>query len=132
MNVQLTLATRIGQKSIAIDKEKAKLKTKIAKIKMDQDSLPSMKASIDQRQAEVDLLIDLKLETDQLTKRRNELQAYTDGLVDKFNAYGWRPDQPDNEKIESTDYAEKIAERQVINTRLVEIEKLANKTYYRR
>lgn len=132
MNVMTTLATRIGKKSVSIEADKVKIKNLRTQIEMYEGSIVRSEASIAQKQEEVDLLLDLQVEADGLVKRRDALQKYTDGLVKKFEAIEWRPEMDWSEKIESTDYAEKVAERQAINVRLVEIEKIANKTYFRR
>lgn len=127
-----TLATRIGKKSVAIDKDKVKIANLTDQINVYTKAVTRTEAEMVQKQEELDFLLDLKVEAEELTKKRDELQAYTDGLVEKFGSIPWRPGQPEDEKIESTDYQEKVAERQEINVRLVEIEKAANKIYYRR
>lgn len=127
-----TLTTRIGKKSVAIDKDKTKVSNLKDQINVYSKAVIRTEADIEQKQQELDLLLDLKVEADGLLKERDALQAYTDALVEKFGSIPWRPGQPEDEKIESTDYAEKVAERFEINARLAEIETAANKIYYRR
>lgn len=127
-----TLNTRIGKKSVAIDGDVAKIKSLTGQRDLYNMWIEKAEAVMAEKVAEKDLLIDLKVEADVLLKRRKELQAYTDGLREKFDAIPWRPDLEWHEKIESTDYAQKVAERHSINERLAEIEKTANKIYYRR
>lgn len=130
--VNTTLTTRIGKKATAIAADNQKIANLRAQIEMYQRSIVKTEESRDQKQEEVDELLDLAAEARELTRERDELQAYTEGLREKFDAIGWRPGQPWEEKIESTDYQEKVDERHRINARLVEIEKQANKIYYRR
>jgi len=132
MNTMETLTTRIGKKSVAIDKDKTKVSNLKDQINVYSKAVIRTEADIEQKQQELDLLLDLKVEADGLLKERDALQAYTDALVEKFGSIPWRPGQPEDEKIESTDYAEKVAERFEINARLAEIETAANKIYYRR
>jgi hypothetical protein len=50
-----------------------------------------------------------------------------------YDQFEWSMDMPDNQKLDADlDYKKKLQERTVIASRLEEIEKLANKTYYRR
>jgi len=132
MNTLLTLATRIGKKTLALDKGRAKIVNLRLQIEMYEASIKKTEADVKIQQQEVDLLLNLKLEADDLTKKRDALQKYTDGLMKKYEAIPWSPDLAWEDKIESTDYAEKVTERHAINARLAEIEKIANKTYYRR
>lgn len=132
MNVMNTLAVRIGKKSVAIDKDQTKITNLQDQIDIYQKAIDRTKIDMAQKRDEVDLLLDLKAEAETLTKERDKLQSYTDVLVEKFGAIEWTPELKWEEKIESTDYAEKIAERQEINERLAEIEKTANKIYFRR
>lgn len=132
MSVIITLSTRIGQKSMAVAKSQADIKYKQERIGVMQSKLDVAKAGMEQQQAEVTFMTELKAEAEGLLAKRAELQEYTDGLLAKFNAIPWSPDQPFTDKIESTDYQEKVDERHAINARLAEIETLANKTYFRR
>ena len=127
-----TLNTRIGKKSAAIASDDAKVANLQKQIDMYQSSIERTELSRDKKREEVEELLDLLAEAEPLVKERDELLAYTEGLRAKFDAIEWRPDQPWEEKIESTDYQEKVDERHAINARLVEIEKAANKIYYRR
>lgn len=127
-----TLNTRIGKKSAAIASDDAKVANLQKQIDMYQSSIERTELSRDKKREEVEELLDLLAEAEPLVKERDELLAYTEGLRSKFDAIEWRPDQPWEEKIESTDYQEKVDERHRINNRLVEIEKAANKIYYRR
>jgi seryl-tRNA synthetase len=131
-NVITTLAARIGKKSLAIEADRTKVKNLRAQIEMYEASIVKSEAGIEQKTEELDELLDLRAEAEKLLAERDELQAYTDALVKKFNAIPWRRDLEWEEKIESTDYADKIEERQIINVRLEEITKAANKIYYRR
>lgn len=132
MSVIITLSTRIGQKSLAVSKSQADIKYKQERIALMQSKLEAAKAGMEQQQAEVTFMTELKAEAEALLEKRAELQEYTDRLLAKFNAIPWSPDQPFTDKIESTDYQEKVDERHAINDRLAEIETLANKTYFRR
>lgn len=127
-----TLNSRIGRKSISIDADKTKQSNLKHQMKIYESSMTKLDESIEVKQGELDEMVTLKIEAEDLIKKRKALQAYTDGLREKFDAIEWRPDLTWEEKIESTDYAAKVAERQSINERLVEIEKTANKIYYRR
>jgi len=132
MNVIITLSTRIGQKSLAVVKSQADIKYKQDRINLMQSKLDAAKAGMEQQQAEVTFMTELKEEAETLMEKRAELQAYTDRLLAKFNAIPWSRDMPESDKIESTDYQDKVDERHAINARLAEIETLANKTYFRR
>lgn len=132
MSTIRTLSTRIGQKTLAVEKSQSELDQVEAKIALLNIKADTLRKGVEQKQTEVDRLVELKKEADALMEKRVKLQAYTDGLLEKFNAIGWRPDQPWEEKIESTDYQEKVNERHEINVRLAEIETEANKTYFRR
>lgn len=127
-----TLNTRIGKKSTAKAADLAKIANLRTQISMYEVSVSKHEELAEQKQAEIDVLLDYLAEAKELIEERDELQAYTDGLRKKFDAIGWRPDQPWEEKIESTDYHEKIEARHAINARLAEIEKAANKIYFRR
>jgi hypothetical protein len=130
--VLTTLNTRIGKKSIAIDGDTAKINSLTKQRDLYDDWIEKAEALRKVKIDEKELLLNLKVEAEVLIKRRKSLQAYTDGLREKFDAIEWRPDLRWEEKIESTDYHEKVAERHSINERLTEIEKTANKIYYRR
>lgn len=127
-----TLNARIGKKSIARTADEAKVKNLEHQIEMYQRSIENHKESAAQKTEEIDLLINLKTEALALIGKREVLQAHTDGLRRKFDAIEWRPDMPFEDTIASTDYHEKVEERHEINARLREIEKEANKIYYRR
>lgn len=130
--VLTTIVTRIGKKSVSRSAALSKAANLERQIETYKASLAKHLESAELQQEEIDLLLDLKAEAEELYERRGKLQKYTDGLRERFDKIEWSPDLAWEDKIESTDYAEKVAERHAINDRLVEIEKLANKTYYRR
>lgn len=132
MNVIMTLADRIGRKTLAVAKERTKAEYKRKKIELMQAEVDGIEAGIVQKEAEIETLSELKVEATALMKSRKKLQAYTDELLERYNAIEWSPEMEWSDKIESTDYAEKIAERHEVNARLTEIETMANKIYYRR
>lgn len=127
-----TIVTRIGKKSVSRSADLTKAANLERLIESYKESLEKHLASAELKGEEVEFLLDLKAEAEELYERRGKLQKYTDGLREKFDKIEWSPDLAWEDKIESTDYAEKVAERHAINDRLTEIEKLANKTYYRR
>lgn len=132
MTVIRTLSTRIGQKMLAAQKSQAELDQVEARMALWEVKADTLRKGVAQKQEEIDALMELKIEADALMAKRTKLQVYTDGLLEKFNAIPWRPDMDWSEKIESTDYQEKVDERHAINERLAEIEREANKTYFRR
>lgn len=127
-----TLNARIGKKGIALAADELKIDNVGAQILVYENLRDRTREAADLKRAEIDEMVTLKEEAVELLKKRSVLQEYTDGLIVKFDAYGWEPNMPYEKTLASTDYHEKVEERHQINARLKEIEKEANKIYYRR
>lgn len=126
------ITDRIGKKSASISSDETKMTTLKNQIAVYQSSHDRLQSGVELKRSEVEELITLRIRAEILTKERDRLLAYTEGLRLKFDAIEWVPDLSWEQTLESTDYAEKIADRQRINAELVEIEKAANKIYFRR
>lgn len=131
-NVLVALSKRLGDKDISIIKDRAKVENLEHQIALYQNSITDKKSEIEKKTLERDRISALLAEAETLVKRHAHLVKYTGSLVEKFNAIEWRPDLPFEDKLESTDYAEKINEKFEIEARLTAILKEANKTYFRR
>lgn len=92
-----------------------------------------MEAGLAQKKAEVDLLTELREEAKVLDRRDGQLGAELEEKRAYYDQFEWSMDMPDEHRLENdVEYRKKLAERQVVVARLAEIEKIANKTYYRR
>ena len=127
-----TIATRLGKKRAVIETDKKKIENLEHQIALYTNSIEKTREQMSTRESEVEYLTTLQTEAVELSKQEAELRRYTEGLMAKYSAFDWSPDMPWEQKIESSDYSEKQAERFRIIARLEEIEKLANKAYFRR
>lgn len=127
-----TANARIGKKGIALAADEKKADNIKTQITVYENLLNRTTESAELKRVEIDEMVALKEKAVDLLKARTVLQEYTDGLIVKFDSYGWEPDMPYEKTLASTDYHEKVAERQAINVQLTEIEKAINKIYYRR
>lgn len=131
-NVLKTLAKRVGDKNISIVKDEASIENLEKQIALYQNSIDTKRADIDKKALERDFIQGLLSEAEELVKEHGNLTEYIGFLVEKYNKFEWRPDMPFEEKLESSDYAEKTEEKFSIEERLKEILKQANKAYFRR
>lgn len=131
-NILQTLSKRLGDKAVSISKDEAAIGNLEKQIALFQNSIVTKRGEIEKKGAERDLISDLMAEAEGLVKEHTKLIDYTAFLVAKYEAIEWTPDMPYEDKLESTDYAEKTAEKFAIEDRLKDILKEANKIYFRR
>jgi chromosome segregation ATPase len=126
------ITDRIAKKNISIDGDKKKIASLDHQIELYTRSKENTQEKIDKKQGEIDRMREIQSQAKDLIKERDRLKAYTDGLVEKYNKIEWTPDLKWEDKIESTDYSEKIAERFEIIAKLEELVTDVNRIYYRR
>jgi len=123
---------RIEKKAVSIDKDTKSNENLQLQIDLYNASIAKKKAGIEQKLSEIEELKELRDEAVVLLKKADDILEYTNFLRAKYDAIEWSPDMPFEDKIESSDYAVKTKERFEYVDRLAEIEKAANKIYYRR
>ncbi len=133
MNTLETIETRLAKKTQGLDTDKKKIENLNAQITQYTNSVDRIEAGLAQKQAEVDTLTELLEEARVLDRRDGQLGAELEAIRTHFDQFEWSMDMPWEHKLESSgDYKKKLAEREITVARLVEIQKIANKTYYRR
>lgn len=133
MNTLQTIQTRLAKKTAGLVADQKKVENLKAQITQYTNSIERVEAGLEQKQNEVALLQSLETEAVELIRRYDVLGTEMETIRGYFDQFPWHPDQPYEEKLESSvDYKKKLAERELILSRLNEIEKTANKTYYRR
>lgn len=128
----MTIADRITKKQVSVNTDKKKITNLQSQIAMYQRSVDKSQEAIDQKTEEIELLQDIKREALVLVEKLESLTVYTDELRNKFLAIEWTPDLAWEDKLESTDYHEKIAEKFAVVDEIEELVRKANKIYYRR
>lgn len=133
MNTLQTIDSRLTKKTAGLVGDQKKIENLKSQISLYQNSIEKLEASLPQKQAEVDTLTELQKEANEIVRRYDIIGTEMESIRAYFDQFPWSPDQPWSEKLESSvEYKKKLAEREQIMARLSEIEKLANKTYYRR
>lgn len=133
MNTLETIETRLTKKTAGLIADEKKIENLSAQITQYRNSIERTESGLAQKRAEVAQLTELKKEAEELTEKDEVLGKEMDAIRAYFEKFEWRPDQPYEEKLDSSaDYRIKLAEREKIQARFAEIEKIANKTYYRR
>ena len=133
MNTLNTIETRLAKKTAGFESDKKKIENLEAQIRQYQNSVDRISGGLAQKQEEIDLLTELQEEARVLERRDGQLAAEIEKITAHFDQFEWSADMPDSQKLgNSVEYRNKVAERQIVVARLVEIEKIANKTYYRR
>lgn len=130
--VSQTVEDRRTKKIVSIATDEKSVDNLEHQIALYSNSIEKKRAGIEQKLDEVKVLDELMDEAVELEKKCADILEYTNFLRAKYDAIEWKPDLAWEEKIESSDYAEKTAERFGYVDRLTEIEKSANKIYYRR
>jgi chromosome segregation ATPase len=133
MNTLNTIETRLAKKTAGFESDKKKIENLEAQIRQYQNSVDRLTSGLTQKQEEIDLLTELQEEAKVLTRRDGQLAGELEKIREHFDQFEWSIDMPYEHKLESSvEYRNKLQERQVVVARLTEIEKIANKTYYRR
>lgn len=133
MNTLNTIETRLAKKVAGLTSDEKKIENLNAQITQYKNSAERIEAGLEQKRAEVAILEELQEEARVLERRDGQLASELEKIMAHYEQFEWRSNMPDDERLEySVDYKKKLAERQVVVGRLTEIEKIANKTYYRR
>jgi multidrug resistance efflux pump len=133
MNTLQTIETRLAKKTAGLVGDQKKIENLNAQITQYSNSIEKLEAGLPQKQAEVDTLTELQTEAVESIRRYDVLGTEMESIRAYYDQFVWTPEQPWEEKLESSvEYKKKLAEREQIMARLTEIEKVANKTYYRR
>lgn len=127
-----TIADRIGKKSVAIDNERKKIVNLEGQISLYERSKDKLQASIDEKEAEVELLLDIQSQIVPLITERDRLSGEMVKLVEHYGQFAWREDMPWEEKLESSSYPGLRDEKFRIIGEIDKLVKQANKIYYRR
>jgi len=127
-----TIATRIGKKSVAIDTEKQKIANLDSQIELYEKSKVKFQSSIAEKEAEVELLLDIQNQIKILITERDRLSGEMAKLVEHYDQFEWRTDMPWDEKLESSPYNGLRDEKFRIVAEINRLVKQANKIYYRR
>jgi uncharacterized protein YlxW (UPF0749 family) len=133
MNTLKTIETRLAKKTTGFESDQKKVANLKAQITQYTNSVETLEAGMAQKQTEIDLLTELQEEARVLERRDGQLATEIEAIRVHFDQFEWSNNMPDEHKLgNSAEYKAKVAERQVVVARLTEIEKIANKTYYRR
>lgn len=133
MNTLKTIETRLEKKSDSLASDEKKIENLNAQITQYQNSVDRLKGGLTQKRSEVNLLAGWKEEAEEITRRYDVLGTEMEKVRAHYDQFAWAPDMPDAQKLDyDVEYKKKFQERTQIAGRLEEIEKLANKTYYRR
>lgn len=133
MNTLKTIELRLSKKTDSLTADEKKIENLNAQILQYQNSIERIDGGLDQKRSEVAVLKELQEEARVLERRDGKLASELEAIIAHYDQFEFRSGQPDEEKLEySMDYKKKLAERQGVVERLTEIEKIANKTYYRR
>jgi chromosome segregation ATPase len=133
MNTLQTIEARLTKKAASLNADEKKIENLSAQITQYQNSIDRLEGGLDQKRSEVGLLEGWKAEAEELIRSYDTLGTEMEQKRAYYDQFEWSMDMPDNQKLDADlDYKKKLQERTVIASRLEEIEKLANKTYYRR
>lgn len=127
-----TIATRIGKKSVAIDTERQKIANLDSQIELYKKSKVKFQTSIAEKEAEVELLLDIQHQIKLLITERDRISSEMAVLVAHYEKFEWRADMPWEEKLESSSYNGLRDEKFRIVAEINRLVKQANKIYYRR
>lgn len=127
-----TIADRIGKKSVAIDGERKKVANLEGQIALYERSKVKLEASMAEKQAEVELLLDIQNQIVPLIAERDRLSGEMAKLVTHYNQFTWSEDMPWEQKLESSPYNGLRDEKFRIVAEIDKLVKQANKIYYRR
>lgn len=133
MNTLNTIETRLAKKTTGFESDQKKVANLKSQISQYQNSIDKLESGLAQKQGEIELLTELQEEARVLIRRDGQLAAEIEKIRVHFDQFEWSTEMPEDHKLgNSAEYKAKVAERQVVVARLTEIEKIANKTYYRR
>jgi chromosome segregation ATPase len=133
MNTLKTIEARLEKKSVSLASDVKKIENLNAQITQYTNSVTRLEDGLSQKRSEVNLLVGWKEEAEEITRRYDVLGTEMEQIREYYDQIEWTPDLTDDQKLEyNVEYKKKFQERTVIAARLEEIEKLANKTYYRR
>lgn len=133
MNTLKTIDTRLEKKTASYNADVRKIENLNAQITQYSNSVSRLEDGLDQKKAEVELLEGWKVEAESLIRTYDTLGTELEQKRAYYDQFEWAPDMPDEQKLDrDMDYSKKLKQRETIASRLSEIEKLANKTYYRR
>lgn len=133
MNTLKTIEARLSKKTTGLESDQKKVDNLKSQIAQYQNSIDKLESGMGQKQSEIDLLTELHEEARVLERRDGQLASDIEAIRVHFDQFEWSNNMPDEHKLgNSVEYKNKVAERQVVVARLTEIEKIANKTYYRR
>jgi chromosome segregation ATPase len=133
MNTLKTIETRLEKKSASYSADVRKIENLNAQITQYSNSVTRLEDGLDQKKAEVELLEGWKVEAEALTRSYDTLGSELEQTRTYYDQFEWAPDMADEQKLDyDLEYKKKLKHRESIASRLEEIEKLANKTYYRR
>lgn len=128
-----TIETRLAKKIAGLVADEKKVENLNAQITQYKNSAERIEAGLEQKRAEVAILEELQEEARVLERRDGQLGAEIEAIRTHFDQFEWTTDMPWDHRLESSgEYKKKVQERQVVVERLTEIQKTANKTYYRR
>lgn len=127
-----TIATRIGKKSVAIDTERQKIANLDSQIELYEKSKVKFQSSIAEKEAEVELLLDIQSQIKLLIVERDRISEEMAKLVVHYDQFTWREGMPWEEKLESSVYPGLRDEKFRIVAEINRLVKQANKIYYRR
>lgn len=125
--------TKIEMKLTAQRREEEKLVNLTAQIEMCQKAAEKIVSSSRVRKEEIEYLEELRDEYLSLSEECDTLVEEMSRLMAEYEAIPWSPENRTYEEwYESVKFGEKLTRKLEIQDRLPELEKLANKTYYRR
>lgn len=127
-----SIAERINKKAASLGNDQKKIGSLDEQIELYERSKAKLNLSIAEKQSEIDTMVGLQKEAATLVRERDALSDQMQELVDHYNSFEWRPDQPEEEKLESSNFNELRDQKYAIQDRINEIVKSANKIYYRR
>lgn len=127
-----SIAERITKKTLALENDQNKVKNLDAQISLYEKSKTKLKSTMLEKQEEIDAMLSLQSSVKDLVAERDRLTKEIAELVDHYNSFPFRPDQPWEEKLESSNYAELTEKKFAVIDEIADLVKAANKIYYRR
>lgn len=127
-----SIAERITKKTLALENDQNKIKNLDAQIALYEKSKTKLKSTMIEKQEEIDAMLSLQSSVKNLVVERDQLTKEIAALVEHYGAFQFRPDQPWEEKLDSSNYAELTAKKFAVIDEIADLVKAANKIYYRR
>lgn len=130
--VDSKLESMLAKKVAAQTKSEEKLVNLVHQIEVFHAAKDRLVEGIEDRAEEIRILSELRDERLTLVERSVRLTQEMESMLAEYDSLGFDPDRYITEWLAERGFEEKKSEREGIDARLAEIEKIAGKTYYNR